>query len=64
VGIEVRLNPDDPRPKRGFLQGCDDLQVRHRWLVNNGEQAARLPSGVEILPLPHAMGKLKEMTGT
>lgn len=63
IAVEAKLNPHDPKPRRGFTQGCTDLNIERRWLINPGEQETRLTSGVHILPLPRAMQQLDELTG-
>lgn len=63
IAVEIKLNPHDPKPRRGFTEGCADLQVEHRWLISPGEQEVLLPSGVRILSLPQAMRQLDGMIG-
>jgi len=51
IAIEVKLNASKPRPRRGFHQACDDLQIEQRWLVYPGQEGFPLSHGVQVRPL-------------
>jgi predicted AAA+ superfamily ATPase len=61
VAIEAKANVGAPAPGRGFHIACDDLNPEHRWVVYPGDRVLRLGSGVVVLPLGEAAGRLARM---
>lgn len=59
VGIEIKLNTTDPRPRRGFHESCAELRIERRWVVYPGEQSLPLANGCELLPLPELLARLE-----
>ena len=64
IAVEIKLNSSKPKPRRGFYQACDDLQIEQRWVVYPGSEIFLLSQEVQILPLPEALRRLEEQTGT
>ncbi len=61
IGIEAKANTTDPRPRRGFHQACNDLEIEHRWVVYPGEARMPLAHGCELLPLVELVRRLRSM---
>ena len=61
IAIEAKANSTDPRPRRGFRQSCDDLHIKHRWIVYPGEAEFILRGEMHVLPLPMLIERVREM---
>ena len=59
VAIEAKANATNPKPARGFHQGCEDLEIKHRWLVYPGDEPLTLPQGTEVIPLPECLARVR-----
>ena len=48
-----------PTPARGFHEGCKDLQPQQKLLIYPGRDSFPLGQGVECVPLPEAVTRLR-----
>lgn len=48
-----------PTPARGFHEGCKDLQPQQKLVIYPGRDSFPLGQGVECVPLPEAVARLK-----
>lgn len=48
-----------PTPARGFHEGCKDLQPQQKLLIYPGRESFPLGQGVECVPLPEAVLRLR-----
>ncbi len=58
VAIECKANISHPRPAKGFFLACDDLSIKHRWIVYPGEETIALGQENEALPLAEALNRI------
>ncbi|NKB68135.1 MAG: AAA family ATPase [Candidatus Latescibacteria bacterium] len=64
IAVEMKTNTTDPRPSRGFYEGCKDLDPEEKWVVYPGEEAMSLARGVEVLPLTEAVERFMGASST
>jgi predicted AAA+ superfamily ATPase len=58
IAIEIKTGLT-PRPRKGFYQGCEDLQPEERWVIYPGERVFPLSKGdILVLPLIEAVSRL------
>ena len=62
VAIEVKRS-SNPTVEKGFHVGCEDLHIKHRYVVYPGQETYRLPSGVWAASPVEMMEALKSRTG-
>jgi uncharacterized protein len=60
VAIEVKMNATNPRPCRGFFEGCKDLNLSERWVIYPGTENFLLTNDIQVMSLPTALDKLKK----
>ena len=58
IAIEAKLNATHPKPARGFYQGCEDLAIERRWVVNSGSERIPLVNGAEVISLSECLSRL------
>ena len=61
IAAEMKMNTTDPRPSRGFYEGCKDLAPREKWVVYPGDETLALSNGVLALPLAEAIERFGSM---
>lgn len=49
--IEIKRSAANPKPSRGFHNGCEDIRAERRLVVHSGKHRFALGNGVEALPL-------------
>jgi len=62
IAIEVK-RASNPKPGKGFHIACDDLGLKHRYVVYPGNEAYRLQAGVWVTPLTELMITLRNQQG-
>ena len=55
IAAEMKMNTTNPRPGRGFYEGCKELAPREKWVIYPGDEPLALPNGVLALPLAEAV---------
>ena len=55
IAAEMKMNTTNPRPGRGFYEGCKELVPREKWVIYPGDEPLALPNGVLALPLAEAV---------
>ncbi len=55
IAVEMKMNTTNPRPGRGFYEGCKELAPREKWVIYPGDEPLALPNGVLALPLAEAV---------
>ena len=60
IAVEMMMNTTDPRPSRGFYEGCRDLAPNEKWVVYPGNETLSLPNSVLALPLVRAVELLRK----
>ena len=60
IAVEMMMNTTDPRPSRGFYEGCRDLAPNEKWVVYPGNETLSLPNSVLALPLARAVERLRK----
>ena len=61
IAVEVKMNTTDPRPGRGFYEGCKDLTPSEKWVIYPGAETMTLPNEVSALPLAEAIERFGAM---
>ena len=61
VGIEVKLNALNPKPRRGFHEGCKDLGIEEKWVVYPGKDDFTIPNDVQVFSLATMINKLNHI---
>lgn len=64
VAIESKLNATNPKPARGFHQGCEDLKIDQRWIIYPGKERIPLANGAEAISLPASLQRMAALTGS
>lgn len=62
IATKMKMNTTDPRPGRGFYEGCRDLAPREKWVIYPGDEPLALPNGVLALPLAEAVERFAAMS--
>ena len=61
IAAEMKMNTTNPRPGRGFYEGCKELAPREKWVIYPGDEPLALPNGVLALPLAEAVERFVAM---
>jgi hypothetical protein len=61
IAAEMKMNATDPRPGRGFYEGCKDLPPNEKWVIYPGDETLSLPNSVLVLPLAKAVERYLAM---
>jgi hypothetical protein len=60
VAIEVKRSAT-PRPEKGFLLGCEEVEAAERYFVIPGGEEHPIGHGTEAVPLATVLGRLYEL---
>jgi predicted AAA+ superfamily ATPase len=60
--IEIKRGPN-PKPEKGFLVGCEDIQPARRLIVNAGDERYQLTKDVEVIGLRKLVSLVADLTG-
>jgi len=62
IAIEIKRS-SVPKPGKGFYIACDDLNIKHRYIIYSGDEAYPLRSNIWASPLKDFMKTLTAQTG-
>jgi uncharacterized protein len=62
IAIECKMNATNPRPRKGFMVSCNDLNIDERWVAYPGDTAFEIAGNVMVLPLGEIIDRLQEKT--
>ena len=61
IAAEMKMNTTDPRPSRGFYEGCRDLNPDEKWVIYPGDETMALSNSVSVLPLAEGVERFLAM---
>jgi len=62
IAIEIK-RASAPKAGKGFHIACDDLKIKHRYVVYPGDEPYRLPGDIWVTPLKDLMRVLENRKG-